>query len=189
MEIVKESIVESWFDPELRCWQHGLCSSDKYEWLDDDEAVQRIISDKPAVNRPAIPANPDTLKVLQISDIHFDPKYEANAVVDCPDILCCRDNSSGELNGVLSGEYGAMGKCDLPYKTVTSFFDEVLLNEDEHPDLIIWTGDNPQHSIWDITEEEVPKNALNITRLIKYGYGYKGQIIPVWGNHGVVPND
>lgn len=80
-----------------------------------------------------------------------------------------------------------MGKCDLPYKTVISFFDEAL--KDGHPDMIIWTGDNPQHSIWDIKEEEVADNALNVTRLLKERYNYQGQIIPVWGNHGVVPND
>ncbi len=151
-----------------------------------------MISDKPETNIPQMEASPSTLKVLQISDIHFDPKYEAGMPADCTDLLCCRDNSisaNGAENMIPAGEYGTVTKCDIPYKTVISFFDEVLGDGKEHPDLILWTGDNPQHSIWDITLEEVADNAINITALIKNRYAYKGQVVPVWGNHGVAPND
>ena len=55
--------------------------------------------------------------------------------------------------------------------------------------MILWTGDNPAHNIWELTRENVNNNVIAITQLIKDRYQNQVQIVPVWGNHGVAPND
>ncbi|KAF2353506.1 Calcineurin-like phosphoesterase domain ApaH type [Trinorchestia longiramus] len=55
------------------------------------------------------------LKVLHLTDIHFDPKYRRGANADCEAPICCREDSGPARNRwQRAGKYGNYGKCDSP---------------------------------------------------------------------------
>jgi sphingomyelin phosphodiesterase len=44
-----------------------------------------------------------------------------------------------------AGYWGSLNSCDLPIQTFQLFLKEIA---DINPDLIIWTGDNTPHDVW-----------------------------------------
>lgn len=48
-----------------------------------------------------------------------------------------------------AGYWGSLHKCDLPIQTFNLFLEEMASHQ---PDLIIWTGDNTPHDIWQQTQ-------------------------------------
>ena len=70
------------------------------------------------------------LKVLQITDIHYDPKYKEGALADCKEPLCCRDKPRVSKfrklsNSSLAGKYGDYRHCDTPMITIDSMIDHI----------------------------------------------------------------
>jgi sphingomyelin phosphodiesterase len=56
------------------------------------------------------------------------------------------------------------------------------------PDVLIWTGDNSPHTIWDNDFEEVVSATANITKLIKNAFkNTKVTVIAAQGNHDSFP--
>lgn len=76
------------------------------------------------ITHPSIfQVNKPTLKVLHISDTHFDKDYTQGAKVDCGEPLCCRQES-GMANGddLAAGKYGDY-MCDSPEILLDSMFE------------------------------------------------------------------
>lgn len=69
---------------------------------------------------PKIPIrneNVPKLKVLQLTDTHYDPFYLVGSNADCPEPMCCRESSTvvnSSFNA--AGQWGAF-KCDVPKRT------------------------------------------------------------------------
>jgi sphingomyelin phosphodiesterase len=64
---------------------------------------------------------------------------------------------------------------------------EYIANEVQ-PDLVIWTGDNSPHVIWENDQREVIEATKNVTEMIREAF--KGKDIPViaiQGNHDTFP--
>ena len=56
------------------------------------------------------------------------------------------------------------------------------------PDVLIWTGDNSPHTIWDNDFEEVVSATANITNMIKNAFkNTKVAVIAAQGNHDSFP--
>ncbi len=112
-------------DPSLTCWLGHFCDDAPFYKIDIEEEVARILSDKPHTLLPEVKGEA-TIKALHVSDIHYDRDYIVGAPVKCNDILCCRKMDSPEDNlpedTERAGEYGAVGDCDIPWKTVLSLF-------------------------------------------------------------------
>lgn len=71
---------------------------------------------KPA-EHPTIPPPEDAprLKVLQITDIHYDPHYLEGSNAECGEPLCCRITSGRPLShSAAAGKWGDYRKCDTP---------------------------------------------------------------------------
>ncbi|KAG7154577.1 Sphingomyelin phosphodiesterase-like 2 [Homarus americanus] len=127
-----------------------------------------------------------TLKVLHLSDTHFDPEYREGSNADCGEPLCCRANSGPVKSpDKRAGLWGDFRKCDTPLRTIESMLDNIAYL---HPDIdyIIWTGDLPPHDIWNQTRE----SNLNVVRatvqqLVDY-FPYT-PIFPALGNHEAAP--
>ncbi|XP_050717172.1 sphingomyelin phosphodiesterase-like isoform X1 [Eriocheir sinensis] len=142
---------------------------------------------KPPVNPPEPPpVGMPTLKVLHLSDTHFDPEYMEGSNADCNEPLCCRA-TSGPVKSPdrRAGLWGDYRKCDTPSRTIHSMLQNIAYL---HPDInyIIWTGDLPPHDIWNQTKE----SNLNILRatidqLILYFPSIP--IFPALGNHESAP--
>lgn len=71
--------------------------------------------------------NNKLLTVLQLSDLHFDPKYEPDSEADCHFPLCCQKHSkhNGENLRQPAGYWGTLGKCDVPYHTIVNMLQHI----------------------------------------------------------------
>lgn len=59
--------------------------------------------------------NTRMLKIVQITDTHYDPQYQEGSNVDCGEPLCCRaDNGQPATKSVTAGKWGDYRKCDTP---------------------------------------------------------------------------
>ncbi|KAK2702980.1 hypothetical protein QYM36_018436 [Artemia franciscana] len=114
------------------------------------------------------PRQPDapTLKVLHISDFHWDPEYLSGSNAVCGDPLCCRA-SSGEPadESAVAGYWGDYRDCDLPLWTLRNSLEHVGAT---HPDIdfIVWTGDLPPHDVWETNETEHTNIIQDMTNLL-----------------------
>eukprot|EP00731_Ephydatia_muelleri_P015723 Em0009g147a len=102
-----------------------------------------------------------TLTILQLTDIHIDPDYSEGS----------------------AGHYGDYN-CDLPITTLELLADTIKAL-DPQPDVIVYTGDNPPHDIWN----ETYNSQLGATQfLVDYlAQKLNRTIYPAMGNHESFP--
>jgi Calcineurin-like phosphoesterase len=62
------------------------------------------------------------------------------------------------------------------------------VRDEVKPDIIIWTGDNSAHNVWDNTLEEAVGSVVNVTKAFKDILGNTDiTIVPIHGNHDFWP--
>lgn len=68
-----------------------------------------------------------TIKILQLSDIHYDPLYKINSEVNCEEPTCCRDQqvSDTPLNSSRKAGYWGDYLCDMPWQAVVESFEHI----------------------------------------------------------------
>ncbi|XP_063982405.1 sphingomyelin phosphodiesterase-like [Diachasmimorpha longicaudata] len=142
---------------------------------------------KPVV-QPLIPPKKGgrTLKVLHISDTHYDPYYEEGANAECGDPLCCRVSSEAPASpSGRAGKWGDYRKCDTPKRTLDHMLQHI---QNTHPDIdyIIWTGDIPPHDSWNQTREENLQNLRDTVSQMLDAFP-NTSIFPALGNHESAP--
>lgn len=142
---------------------------------------------KPSVQQPTLPIEgAPTLKVLHLSDTHYDPDYEAGTNNNCGDPLCCRRTSGKPKSRKdRAGYWGDYGKCDTPRRLIESMNENIAYL---HPDIdyIIWTGDLPPHDVWNQTKEgNLHVIRETVKQLLDY-FPYT-PIFPALGNHESSP--
>lgn len=81
---------------------------------------------KPKIEELRLPKkNAHTLKILHISDTHFDPLYVEGAKADCNEPLCCRSNDGmTNVSFMAAGKWGSY-RCDLPKRTLEHLLDHI----------------------------------------------------------------
>lgn len=84
---------------------------------------------KPALQTIPLPQSDVTpqLKVLHLTDTHYDPLYLVGSNADCPEPMCCRASSSIANSFHAAGKWGAF-KCDVPKRTFEHLLDFILKN-------------------------------------------------------------
>lgn len=142
---------------------------------------------KPAVKSlPIVQENAPKLKVLQLSDTHYDPLYKQNSIADCNEPLCCHAESARKFMGPLklAGQWGEY-MCDTPLQTLENMLQHIQLT---HPDIdfIYWTGDLPAHDLW-IQTKQSNLQILNDTVQLVLKYFPNTKIFPALGNHETAP--
>ena len=167
------------------CHTLGLCF-DGQDCEDTYDYAIRLLKDKPDKKREPIDPEAPTLRMLQMTDIHFDPLYIENASVYCDESLCCHEPASN-YSRVKSGKFGSLINCDTSKNTLESFIEAA---KNLNPDFIIWTGDNAEHNNWNSSQEEVYYTTQTIKDTIDNVFGKENiTVYPVIGNHEVYPND
>ena len=84
---------------------------------------------KPALISQQIPnggVSTQPLKVLHLSDTHFDPYYHEGSTANCNEPLCCRLTDGipdSSTNG--AGRWGDYRKCDTPRHTIESMLQHI----------------------------------------------------------------
>jgi len=74
--------------------------------------------------------NNETINIVQITDIHYDPKYEPYGNSYCDEPTCCREGQNGtNISGKVAGYWGDYNYCDSPWHTVVDVLDHI---RDEH---------------------------------------------------------
>lgn len=131
-----------------------------------------------ATNEERAARRANAIKLLHLTDIHVDDQYLEGSSPVCDLPLCCRDGV-GSAGGW--GDY----QCNIPPKTVELF---MKFSAQLSPDLIVYTGDSPAHTVWDETQS----GQLNVSRYIaetiyKYMPGVPG--FPAIGNHDTYPTN
>ena len=166
------------------CHTLGLCLEGE-ECEDTYDYAIRLLKDKPNKKREPIDPTASTLRMLQITDIHFDPLYIEGASVYCDERLCCHEPASN-YSRIKSGKFGSYINCDTSNNTLTSFAQAA---KKLAPDFIIWTGDNAEHNCYNSSQEEVYFTTQTIKDTIEEAFGKNITVYPVIGNHEVYPND
>lgn len=84
---------------------------------------------KPAQHPTEAPAkNAPKLKVLHITDTHYDPWYLEGANANClPESLCCREgNGPPSSPANAAGKWGDYRKCDAPTILLENAFQHIV---------------------------------------------------------------
>ena len=144
----------------------GMCDP-IYRELDQNDFIQRVMSDKPEslksndfVNKlyDSIAAEQKegsrkTFKAVHYSDVHVDHKYKEGTKSKCNMPLCCR-----EENGYPSDPKDAARKygeynCDTTPIVLQMMFE--FIRDEIKPEVMFWTGDMSPHNVWENSHEEV----------------------------------
>lgn len=115
-------------------------SSDKLNWTIDIPAKEELAPiDWKNLLDQVMPENAEVaasdFKVVQITDIHFDPYFSPGTRTDCGEPVCCRNvNGPARTLASMAGIWGDYTDCDTPYFTVDSALKRVT---SEHPDVCV----------------------------------------------------
>jgi len=165
------------------CYTLGICPEGQLCEDTYDYAI-RLLKDKPNKQKEKIDGS-STLKMVQVTDIHYDQRYVENGTIYCSTPLCCHEQAS-KYSRIKSGKFGSLLNCDTSLNTLKSF---VQAANNLNPDFIIWTGDNAEHDNWNSTQEEVYVATKAIKNEIDEVFQHRIPVYPVIGNHEVYPSD
>lgn len=104
----------------------------------------------------------------------------------CTNYLCCgADDGFPTETERQAKEWGSY-LCDMPPKTLKLMFE--YIRDVVKPDVVVWTGDNSAHKIWDNTPDEVIDSTHNITKIMREVLDKSSiTVIPIHGNHDYWP--
>ncbi|GAB6020690.1 hypothetical protein CHUAL_003359 [Chamberlinius hualienensis] len=144
----------------------------------------------PYVPPPQPNPNSPKIRILHMSDTHFDEKYTEGAVSNCNEPICCRPKNMApppnEPN--YAGKYGSLnGSCDIPRITLESMLDYASNNL--QVDWIYWTGDIPPHDVWNQTRASNIHMLETTCTLVRDYFSSDYTVFPSCGNHEAEPCD
>ncbi|KAK2580874.1 hypothetical protein KPH14_005946 [Odynerus spinipes] len=147
----------------------------EYEWTIpiDDIPIKEIAMKK---------ESNETLKIVQLTDIHYDPKYEAYGNPDCGEPTCCRKGqNSTNSSGKLAGFWGDYNYCDTPWHSVVDALNHIKTTHQD-VDYIYFTGDIIDHGVWETSRQANMESLYkSYTKIYEV---FKGiPVYPILGNH------
>ncbi|KAK8719199.1 hypothetical protein OTU49_014182, partial [Cherax quadricarinatus] len=167
-------------------------SSEKSPYQSQKHGHQQQIASQP-VTQSSSSSNGNgggkrVLKVLHLTDPHFDPDYliGSNAVCNAP--LCCNSDSGPIKNpGDRAGKWGDYRNCDSPKWLLQHMLQHIVAN---HPDIdyVLCTGDLVPHHIWKISRQDNVAVMRQMTNILK-GFFPNIPIYAAIGNHESFPRD
>ncbi|KAJ8971577.1 hypothetical protein NQ314_000634 [Rhamnusium bicolor] len=183
---ILEYIVENSniLDPELACsvlLQNGRCyySKPALTWKSQIPSISQM-------KIPQVTYNPNAkpLKILHLTDFHITPDYEVGGVENCGYPLCCKKGLGNPLFSSKAGIWGDYN-CDIPLWLFgnTMFH---LNRTHKDIDLVYFTGDIIDHTVWKSSVEENSKLIYFTYRTLFDTFPNK-LILPVIGNHESTP--
>ncbi|KAG5670651.1 hypothetical protein PVAND_000899 [Polypedilum vanderplanki] len=149
------------------------------------------VSPGPPITGPksgSIPRNANEIKIIHITDPHYDPAYLVGGFADCPDPTCCRRfHGMANTTAARAGRWGDYRSCDSPWEVVE---DALEAAHRQHPDahLIYITGDYIDHGVWETTHAGNMAILDRFYAAVRRVFGNK-PVYPVLGNHEGQPTD
>ena len=177
------AITEHVIDEEKICAAINLCEDVQYE--DVDNWAKELLKDKPSKKKEDINLEGDKIKMIQMTDVHYDLEYKEGASVECTKPLCCRDPAEPGSK-IVAGKFGYAGHCDINEGIFKSYVDAAY---NLNPDFIVWTGDNAPHDVWMGSQDKVYKSTKTLKNMLNEKFNHSVPIYPILGNHEKYPND
>ncbi|KAH3885331.1 sphingomyelin phosphodiesterase-like [Dreissena polymorpha] len=135
--------------------------------------------------RPPKPGSP-ILRVLHITDFHWDQEYSEGANAVCGEPLCCRKDDGPPAPGVVgAGRYGDFRDCDSSKIMLDSLFSHLRSIQDQF-DYVLFTGDIPPHNIWNQSRDS-QTDAMDKFSGYMRTYLPDKMLFPTLGNHESAP--
>nr|XP_055629854.1 sphingomyelin phosphodiesterase-like [Toxorhynchites rutilus septentrionalis] len=166
-------------------FQSGACTLEDPKFLDWSVDIAPggtpVTSSKTGSNR-----GENDLKIIHITDLHYDPSYQTGYSAVCGEPICCRrDQGIPEEPVDGAGEWGDYRDCSSPWKAVENAIREA---ERQHPDadVVYHTGDIVDHGIWDKTVSGNIDSMNRVYSLLKEVFQNR-TIFNVLGNHDITP--
>nr|CAD7195607.1 unnamed protein product [Timema douglasi] len=162
----------------------------------DDWTVDVELGAKPrAVTPNAIPDNnhvsphfSTTVTIVQLTDLHHDPKYTSGGNAVCGEPTCCRSTQGAPADiSKAAGYWGDYRDCDLPLKTIKDTFRHIK-QKHKKIDYVYFTGDIVHHGIWETSQKSNAKIITHIVRELNKTFG-NIPVIYALGNHETWPID
>ncbi|XP_043663777.1 sphingomyelin phosphodiesterase 1-like [Vespula pensylvanica] len=146
----------------------------KYEWT---VPIDHISTEKISMKE-----SNDTIQIIQITDIHYDPKYEPYGNSFCNEPTCCRkgQNITNSSNKT-AGYWADYNKCDTPWHSVTNALSHIKVTH-QNIDYIYFTGDVIDHGVWE-TSMKGNIEILHKTYSEIYKHFKDIPVYPILGNH------
>jgi len=166
-------------NPNNLCHRLGFCSA-------NNKSSKKSIKASFDPDQKLTLSSKDTnFYVLQLSDIHFDEFYTIGAIAECDEPLCCRPWSQGNANRTAAkwGDY----ECDLTFPMFEAMLNSIA-NLSPQPNIIVWTGDNTAHDIWNETRDGQLARIKKVSQVVAQ-YLPNIPVFPIIGNHDTFPVD
>ncbi|GJQ73032.1 hypothetical protein Trydic_g1666 [Trypoxylus dichotomus] len=125
-----------------------------------------------------------SLKILHLTDIHFDPEYKPGSNAVCEDPLCCRGGTSNKPENA-AGYWGDYHVCDMPWHSVLNLMDQIK-QQHQQIDFVYYTGDIISHASWLTTKESNKNDIGRLFELFLQRFN-SISVYPVLGNHEAHP--
>jgi 3',5'-cyclic AMP phosphodiesterase CpdA len=128
------------------------------------------------------------IKILHLSDIHYDPDYLPGATTTCGAIICCQAESGTVLNPAdKAGYWGDYRACDLPFHTIEAQMAEIKNRiSSTGATVVYYTGDIVDHAMWKTSETRNKASLTKVFELFKTTFA-DVEFYPVIGNHEPSP--
>ncbi|KAI4459677.1 sphingomyelin phosphodiesterase [Holotrichia oblita] len=152
-----------------------------YGCIDPDYREWHInLPEKPSMTFIQPEASGESLKILHLTDIHFDPEYKPGSNAVCEDPLCCRGGTPEKPENA-AGYWGDYHVCDMPWHSVLNLMDQVK-QQHQQIDYVYYTGDIIHHASW-LTSQESNKNDIGRLMDLFLKSFNNISVYPVLGNH------
>ena len=189
--IILENFFSRYIDSHYLCEKVDLCPVlTQKKFVNPDLYANRVLKGKNLdKKRENINEERKVLRMLQVTDLHYDPHFKEGSSSECNKPICCREEPTEDQKkrGKIVGKYGFEGKCDIGEELFKSFVED---SYGRKVDFVIWTGDNAPHDTWQGSQ----KGVFDISKKLKdmLDVKFKANNIPVYyslGNHEKYPND
>lgn len=81
----------------------------------------------PLIQRKPIAQLEKPIKILQITDLHYDELYQVGSNAECGEPVCCGPDQGTPADGVEgAGTWGDYRTCDMPWYIVENLMKQVM---------------------------------------------------------------
>lgn len=171
--------------------QGSSCVSpgDHFDWKLNIATKSKALSQK-VVKPKSIPPHSESekLKILHLTDIHYDPNYKQGALAQCNEPMCCivyPENSQDVPQDQLAGRWSDYRDCDTPWEMYVDSLKQIT-EKHKDIDIVYYTGDVIHHAVWSTTQVNNTLEMQAVFQQLKEAFG-DIPVLPVIGNHESQP--
>uniref|UniRef100_A0A1L8DPU1 Sphingomyelin phosphodiesterase n=1 Tax=Nyssomyia neivai TaxID=330878 RepID=A0A1L8DPU1_9DIPT len=138
----------------------------------------------------SVPNGPNDIKIVHISDPHYDPNYQQGTHAVCGEPSCCRSDQPlppGTPASEAAGYWGDYRDCDSPFR---AWQDSCQQIRRQHPDIdyVYFTGDIVDHGIWATSFDWNRQSISRVHQALRENFAGI-PVYPAIGNHEAHPTN